>query len=115
MLYDEVYALSGLLAHFFQENPALELHLCGPEEHCRATMEEVTETALSQRLEAWLAHKTTITDPTHRALLLQLATSYEAGATLHDPWTSSASLSSEDGARCHHQGGRWPVLSGQAS
>ena len=73
MLYDNVYALSGLLSHFFQENPALEPHLCGSEERCRETVEEVTETALSQRLEAWLERKTTITDPTHRATLLQLA------------------------------------------
>ena len=80
MLYDNVYALSGLLSHFLQENPAMESHLCGPEERCRETMGEVTETALSQRLEAWLERETTITDPTHRATLLQLAGAWRCWA-----------------------------------
>jgi hypothetical protein len=89
MLYANVYALSGLLSHFLQENPAMESHLCGPEERCRETVDEVTETALSQRLEAWLERETMITDPAHRATLLQLAASYAASATPHDTWTSS--------------------------
>jgi hypothetical protein len=99
MLYESMYALSGLLSDFFQQNPAMESYLYMPEEWCRETVDEVTETALSQRLEEWLERPTTITDPTHRATLLQLAASYEASATPHDTWTSSIHFPSES-SRC---------------
>jgi hypothetical protein len=80
MFYDNMYALSGLLSHFLRENPRLAPHLCGPAEPGREPVAAVNEATLRQGLEAWLERETTVTDPTQRAVLLQLAAVYESAA-----------------------------------
>ena len=77
MLYDNVGYLGDMLHHFLLDNPEL-FH---DHESCPSVSQRVAvqgaELPLRQRLEMWLDTATTLTDPAHRATLLQLADTYE--------------------------------------
>jgi hypothetical protein len=82
MFYDSVYALSELFHHFLLDNPDIQ-------ENGWATDAEAN---LQQRLEEWLPRETSVTDLSHKATLLQLASSYEAMVEMRDTMTTSTGL-----------------------
>lgn len=78
MFYDNVYVLGDLFHRFLLDNPDIQ----------SATAYDPTAD-LSQRLEEWLDRETDITDLSHKATLLQLASSYEAMLDLRHTVTST--------------------------
>jgi hypothetical protein len=78
MFYDNVYVLGDLFHRFLLDNPDIQ----------SATVYDPTAD-LSQRLEEWLDRETDITDLSHKATLLQLASSYEAMLDLRHTVTST--------------------------
>jgi hypothetical protein len=84
MLYDNVRYLGDVFHHFLLENPELfHDRWIGPSVSQQVTVQSA-EGPLRQRLQTWLDTATTLTDPTHRATLLQLADTYEALLQLPD-------------------------------
>lgn len=81
MFYDNVYVLSDLFHRFLLDNPDLQ----------RAPSVDKTPDFV-QRLEAWLERETDITDLSHKATLLQLASTYEAIVDMHNTMTTSTGL-----------------------
>ncbi len=73
--------LSNLFYRFLLENPDLQ----------QTTSYDETPDFV-QRLEEWLARETDITDLSHKATLLQLASSYEAIVDMRDTTTTSVGL-----------------------
>jgi len=79
MLYDNVYVLSDCFYRFLLDNPDLQ------------RLSSYSETpSFTQRLEGWLEHATDITDLSHKDMLLQLASTYEAIVDVRDTPTFSA-------------------------
>ena len=82
MLYDNVYILGELFHHFLLENPDIQA----------GTPVDDSKADITQRLETWLENETQVTDLTHKATLLQLASSHEALVELRDTPTVSSGL-----------------------
>lgn len=82
MFYDNVYVLGELFHHFLLDNPDLQ-------EDGRMTDADAN---LQQRLEDWLERETHVTDLSHKATLLQLASAYEAMVEMRDTMTTSTGL-----------------------
>lgn len=82
MLYDNVSILGELFHHFLLENPDIQA----------GTSADDSKADITQRLETWLESETQVTDLTHKATLLQLASSYEALVELRDTPTVSSGL-----------------------
>ncbi len=82
MLYDNVYVLGELFHHFLLENPDIQV----------GTLVDGSKADITQRLETWLESETQVTDLTHKATLLQLASSYDALVELRETVTTSMGL-----------------------
>jgi hypothetical protein len=81
MLYDNVYMLSDLFHRFLLEDPDIQ-------EGSAAD----PDMDFMQRFEDWLERETQVTDPTHKATLLQLVSAYEALVDMRDTLTTSTGL-----------------------
>jgi hypothetical protein len=82
MVYDNVYLLGELFHHFILDHPDLQ-------EDGRLTDADAD---LQQRLEEWLERETRVTDLSHKATLLQLASAYEAMVEMRHTMTTSTGL-----------------------
>jgi hypothetical protein len=82
MVYDNVYVLGELFQHFILDNPDLQQDGWAAD----------AEANLQQRLAEWLERETSVTDLSHKATLLQLASSYEALVEMRDTMTTSTGL-----------------------
>ena len=82
MLYDNVYVLSNLFHHFLLDNPDIQEDGFGADPGID----------LCLRLEEWLERETSVTDPSHIATMMQLASSYEGMVELRDTLTTSTGL-----------------------
>jgi hypothetical protein len=82
MLYDNIYILGELFHHFILDNPDLQ------EDGWAAD----ADANLQQRLAEWLECETSVTDLSHKATLLQLASAYEAMLEMRDTMTTSTGL-----------------------
>jgi hypothetical protein len=81
MFYDNVYILGDLFHRFLLDNP-----------HLQERSEADPKVDFTQQLEDWLERETHVTDLTHKATLLQLASSYEALVEMRDMMTTSTGL-----------------------
>ncbi len=82
MFYDNVYVLGDLFHRFLLENPDIQ----------EDGFARDSNIDLNQALEGWLEHEAHVTDLSHKALMLQLASSYEAMVELRDTVTTSIGL-----------------------
>ena len=82
MFYDNVYVLGELFHHFLLDNPDIQEDGCATDAGAN----------VPQRLEEWLERETSVTDLSHKATLLQLASSYEAIVEMRDTMTTSTGL-----------------------
>ena len=82
MFYDSVYVLSDLFHRFLLDNPDIQ------EDGFMA--DSVAD--VNQRLEEWLERETNVTDWSHKATLMQLASSYEGMLELRDTLVTSTGL-----------------------
>jgi len=81
MFYDNIYILSDIFHRFLLDHPEIQDDAVS-----------ATEGDFMQRFEDWLERETDITDLSHKATLLQLASSYEALVELRDTVMTSTSL-----------------------
>ncbi len=90
MIYENSTYPGDMFLHFLLDNPDI-LQNTSALTTCTVDVfddDDNTAATLSQRLEEWLERETHIVDPTHRVMLLQLATSYEAIAEMRDTLTT---------------------------
>ena len=82
MLYDNLYVLGDLFHRFLLDNPDIQAD--GFADDASAN--------LHVKLEEWLDRETDVTDVSHRATMMQLASSYEALVELRDTLVTSTGL-----------------------
>lgn len=82
MFYDNVYVLGDLFHRFLLDHPGIQADSSAVD----------SRVDLSLRLEEWLERETNVTDLSHKATMMQLASSYEALVELRDTLTTSTGL-----------------------
>ncbi len=82
MFYDNAYVLGELFHHFLLDNPDIQ------EDGFAAD----SQVDLNRRLDDWMERETHVTNPSHKATMMQLAASYEAIVELRDTLTTSTGL-----------------------
>ena len=81
MFYDNIYILSDIFHRFLLDHPEMQ-----------DESESKSDIDFMECFENWLERETDITDLTHKATLLQLASSYEALVELRDTVMTSTGL-----------------------
>ena len=81
MFYDNIYILSDIFHRFLLDHPEVQ-----------DDVESGAEVDLMACFEDWLERETDIADLSHKAMLLQLASSYEALVELRDTVMTSTGL-----------------------
>lgn len=82
MFYDNLYVLGDLFHRFLLDNPDIQNDGFMADSNAN----------LHVRLEEWLERETDVTDLSHQATMMQLASSYEALVELRDTLATSTGL-----------------------
>lgn len=82
MFYDNVYVLGDLFHRFLLDHPEFQ----------KDGFAGDSGVDLSLTLEEWMDRETHVTDVSHKATMMQLASSYEAIVELRDTVTTSTGL-----------------------